>query len=117
MCFCSDVTDCAHAHEERFEPRHGPLRPVVRKVVDQYLDCGRLHGGFARIRCPECRAEHLLACQTQNFCPSCQAKRAELLAEKLRAEILAPADHRHWVFTIPKALRGLFDRERRLLDG
>jgi hypothetical protein len=104
-------------HEERFEPRHGPLRPVVPKVVAQYLDCGRLHAGFARVRCPRCRAEHLLAfsCQTRNFCPSCQAKRAALFAEKLREEILAPVDHRHMVFTIPRVLRGLFERERRLL--
>jgi hypothetical protein len=47
-------------HEDRFEPQDGPLRPYVRAVVERYLDCGRLHGGFARIRCPSCRGEHLL---------------------------------------------------------
>jgi len=47
--------------------------------------------------------------------PSCQQKRAELLAEKLREEILAPVAHRHAIFTVPKALRWLFLRERRLL--
>ena len=25
-------------HSERFEPRHGPLRYVVQRVVAQYLD-------------------------------------------------------------------------------
>jgi hypothetical protein len=49
-----------HEYEERFEPECGPLRPCARAVVEQYLDCGRLHGGFARIRCPSCRGEHLL---------------------------------------------------------
>ncbi len=65
---------------------------MVRRVVDQYLDCGRLENGFARVRCPDCRAEFFCAfsCQTRNFCGSCQQKRALLLAEKLRAEILAP---------------------------
>ena len=47
--------------------------------------------------------------------PSCQQKRAEVLTAKLREEILAPVAHRHAVFTIPRALRGLFLRERRLL--
>jgi hypothetical protein len=40
------------AHEERFEPRDGPLRAVVRESVEAYLGCGRLQGGFARLRCP-----------------------------------------------------------------
>ena len=104
-------------YEERFEHRSGPLRPVVSPTVEAYLDCGRLFGGFARIRCPSCGGEHLLAfsCQTRNFCPSCQAKRAALFAEKLAEEIARPVVHRHLVFTIPKVLRGLFGRERRLL--
>ena len=106
------------AYKERFEPRYGYLRPVVARTVSAFLECGRLQNGFARIRCPQCRGEHLLAfsCQTRNFCPSCQAKRAALVAEKLMAEILAPVPHRHLIFTIPKVLRGLFLRERRLLS-
>ena len=62
-------------YEERFEPRYGYLRPVVARAVPAFLECGRLQNGFARIRCPRCRGEHLLAfsCQTRNFCPSCQA--------------------------------------------
>jgi hypothetical protein len=49
------------AYEERFEPRSGPLRTVVVRSVENFLSCGRLHGGFARIRCTKCRKEHLLA--------------------------------------------------------
>jgi len=106
------------AYEERFEPRSGPLRPVVVRSVEEFLGCGRLQGGFARIRCPKCRAEHLLAfsCRTRGgLCSSCQAKRAVLFAEKLTSEILAPVPHRHWTFSIPRTLRGLFERERSLL--
>ncbi len=104
-------------YEERFEVQDGPWRSCVDKAVQAYLDCGRLHGGFARLRCPTCRTEHLLAfsCQTRNLCGSCQAKRAAVFAERLREEVLAEVPHRHMVFTIPKALRGLFRRERRLL--
>ena len=105
-------------YEERFEPRYGYLRPVVARTVSAFLECGRLQNGFARIRCPKCRGEHLLAfsCQTRNFCPSCQAKRAALVAERWLVGILAPVPHRHLIFTIPKVLRGLFQRERRLLS-
>jgi hypothetical protein len=104
-------------YEDRFEARSGPLRPVVVRSVEDFLACGRLEGGFARIRCPKCRAEHLLAfsCRTRNFCSSCQAKRSVLFAEKLTSEILAPVPHRHWTFSIPRVLRGLFERDRKLM--
>ncbi len=107
----------ALVHEERFEASDGPLRPVVRKVVNQFLDCGLLENGFARVRCPQCQAEFFCAfsCQVRGFCGSCQQKRAVLFAVKLREEILAPVHHRHFIFTIPVALRQLFLRERSLL--
>ena len=97
---------------------------MVVRSVEAFLDCGRLQGGFARIRCPKCRDEHLLAfsCRTGNFCSSCQAKRVEhpacgavLFAEKLTTEILAPVPHRHWTFSIPRVLRGLVERDHKLL--
>ena len=91
-----------------------PLRPVEVRSVEQFLSCGRLQGGFARIRCPKCHAEHLLAfsCRTRNFCASCQAKRSVLFAERLISEILAPVPHRHWTFSIPRVLRVLIERDR-----
>lgn len=104
-------------HEERFEPKAGPLRSIVRPVVEAFLDCGQLNNRFARLRCGACAAERLIAfsCGSRNSCPSCQAKRSALFAEKLTEKILPPVGHRHLVFTLPKALRGLFERDRRLL--
>ena len=32
-------------YEERFEPRHGPLRSVVKRTAEAYLECGRLQNG------------------------------------------------------------------------
>jgi hypothetical protein len=106
-----------YAYEERFEPGAGPLRSVVPKAVEAFLSCGRPEAGFARLKCPDCKVERLLAfsCGTRCLCPSCQAKRAALFAEKLADELLAPVPHRHYTFTVPVALRGLFRRERRLL--
>lgn len=83
------------AYEEHFESRSGPLPPVVAGSVEEFLSCGRLEGGFARLRCAKCHAEHLLAfpCQTRNFCGSCRAKRFVLFAEKLTMGIVARMPH------------------------
>jgi hypothetical protein len=39
-----------------------------------------------------------------------------LFAEHLREEVVHPVPHRHVTFTIPRALRGLFERDRSLLS-
>ena len=59
------------AYEERFEPNSGPLRRVVLESVEVFLSCGRLQGGFAPIRCPDCRSEHLLAFSCRSYYTSC----------------------------------------------
>ncbi|MFC1831215.1 transposase zinc-binding domain-containing protein [Thermodesulfobacteriota bacterium] len=33
----------------------------MNHVVQKYLECGDLHQGFARIKCPDCQHEYLLA--------------------------------------------------------
>jgi hypothetical protein len=43
---------------ERFEKAYGYFRPIIKNVVEKYLDCGNPRCGFARIRCPRCRAEN-----------------------------------------------------------
>jgi len=48
------------AYERRFEKEYGYFRPIVQEVVERYLDCGNPCSGFARLRCPDCHAEHLL---------------------------------------------------------
>ncbi|MDH7514127.1 MAG: hypothetical protein QHH14_14370 [Clostridiales bacterium] len=46
-------------YESRFEKEHGFLRPIIKEVVARYLGCGNPRCRFARIRCPDCHAEHL----------------------------------------------------------
>ena len=103
-------------HEERYEPTHGPLRPVVSEVVGKFLDCGLLEHGFARVRCRSCRAEFLVAfrCKGRGFCPSCQARRLAEWSLWLDEHLLAAVAHRHVVLTLPKRLRAhfLYDRRR-----
>ena len=58
--------------EERFERRCGFWRGFVDEQVRRYLDCGLYENGFARIRCPDCAEEYLLAfsCKTRELCQS-----------------------------------------------
>ena len=40
-------------YEEKYEKKYGYFRPVIKKVVEEYLKCGNLKEGFARVRCPQ----------------------------------------------------------------
>ncbi len=86
-------------------------------MVARYLDCGIFERGFARIRCPDCATEFLLAfsCKGRGLCPSCGAKRAAEFAAFLRDEVVADVGHAQWVFTVPKLLRPYFMHHRELL--
>ncbi|HYN05564.1 MAG TPA: transposase zinc-binding domain-containing protein [Vicinamibacteria bacterium] len=101
----------------RFVRQHGPLRPVVERVLRDFLKCGLLEHGLARRWCSECRRSVLVAfsCRGRSFCPSCEKKKQLLWAEWLREELLARVPHRHVVLTIPRLLRPLLRRRRDLL--
>ncbi len=75
--------------EERFERRCGFWRGFVDEQVRRYLDRGLFENGFARIRCPNCAEEYLLAfsCKTRELCPSCAAKRSAATAALLAEEV------------------------------
>ncbi|MGA1825748.1 MAG: transposase zinc-binding domain-containing protein [bacterium] len=45
----------------RSNPHYGYWRPVIKEVVEEYLRCGDLKEGFARVRCPDCSYSYLLA--------------------------------------------------------
>jgi hypothetical protein len=94
--------------DERYEKQHGFWRPIIRHVVQQYMDCGDLRCGFARIWCPKCRIDLLLPY-------SCRRKRALLFAEHVDQEVLGEVPIRQYVVTIPKMLRLYFKYDRKLL--
>jgi hypothetical protein len=103
--------------EARYEREHGFWRPVVRQVVEQFLECGDLRCGFARLWCPTCRKDLLLpwSCRRRCFCPSCHQKRTLLFAEHVDEEVLGDLPVRQYVVTIPKMLRLPFKYDRKLL--
>ena len=36
-------------YDSKYQEKYGYLRPIISKVIYQYLDCGILANGFARI--------------------------------------------------------------------
>lgn len=86
-------------------------------MVRDYLKCGDLREGFARVRCPDCCHEYLLSysCKGRWFCPRCHAKKVVQFGVLLGSTILSPLPHRQYVFTLPKILRVYFRYDRKLL--
>lgn len=104
-------------YPERYQKGYGYWRPIIRTSIDKFVKCGDLKEGFARVRCPECGKEFFVAfsCRQRGCCPSCDQKRAIMLALRLNAQVFDNVPHRQWVFTIPKRLRVYFRYDRSLL--
>ena len=74
-CHFVDFEEC---YDRLFRRKYGFNRPVISHVVRKYLECGGLHQGFARIKCPDCHHQFILAFSCRRgrwFCPSCHNKR------------------------------------------
>lgn len=104
--------------EDRFQPTYGVLRDEVLETFDEYLNCGLLQHGAARVYCDTCKRSLLVAfsCKKRGVCPSCGAKRAVKFGEHLYDAVLERVPHRHCGFTLPKRLRVYFRYDRSLLD-
>ena len=96
--------------------QYGALRDEVLESLDKFLECGILKHGCGRAHCtnPACNHSELIpfSCKQRCLCPSCDAKRAVLFAEKLEHEVLLKLPHQHAVFTIPKRVRPYFRFDR-----
>ena len=108
--------DLGYQWESRFQHEFGVLRDEVTKTLDEYLNCGILAHGAARVLCDGCKYSLLIAfsCKRRGVCPSCGAKRAVKFAEHIYNEVIEDVPHRHTVFTIPKRLRAFFKYDRTL---
>ena len=98
-------------HLETFleEPRQqdGDGYPAfLEREFRRYLHCGLLARGFARLRCPDCRFERLVAFSCKGrLCPSCMGRRMADIAAYLVDDLLPEAPYRQWVLTFPWSLR------------
>ncbi len=109
--------DFQRVYRERYQKRYGTWRPIIGEAVRKFLRCGDLHFGFARLRCPDCHREMMVAfsCRQRCICPSCHQKRALVLALQMAEDVCWPVPYRQYVWTIPKRLRIYFRYDRRLL--
>lgn len=113
----SHFVDFEEIYDKLFQKKYGFYRPVISHVVRKYLECGDLHQGFARIKCPDCHHQFILAysCRGRWFCPSCHNKKVVQFGHHLKETVLYPVPHRQYVFSIPKILRKFFLYDRKLL--
>jgi len=118
-CVEDNFDEFVSVYSEQFGQKYGFWRPHIEKIIFEFLDCGDLKQGFARIRCGDCGEEFLVgfSCKRRHFCPSCHAKRVVEFGEFLRSSILEKVVHRHVVFSLPKFLRRFFLFNRKLLGG
>jgi hypothetical protein len=96
----------------------GDLPTFIAAEFERYLQCGILSHGFARVRCPTCRDELLVAfaCKNRGVCPSCCSRRMADTAAHLRDYVLPSVPVRQWVFTLPKRLRFLLAWRPKLIS-
>jgi hypothetical protein len=77
-------------------PRH------VERELAEYLRCGILAHGLARVRCTTCHDDMIVASgKRRGLCPSCTARRMADTAAHLIDQVLPQAPYRQWVFTVP----------------
>src|SRR5437016_8701947 len=87
----------------------GGLPHFVEREFREFLTCGVLSRGFARVRCEGCAFERLVpfSCKRRGFCPSCGGRRMAELAAHLVDAVLPHVPVRQWVLTLPYRLRYL----------
>ena len=85
------------------------LPEFVVREFREFLTCGVLAHGFARVRCGRCAFERLVpfSCKGRGFCPSCGGRRMTERAAHLVDGVLPPVPVRQWVLTLPYRLRYL----------
>ena len=85
------------------------LPAFVEQEFRDFLTCGVLAHGFARLRCGECAFERLVpfSCKGRGFCPSCGGRRMTEAAARLVDHVLPRVPIRQWVLTLPYRLRYL----------
>lgn len=91
----------------------------VERSFRRYVDCGIVERGFARVVCPSCHYEVLVAfsCKSRGLCPSCDGRRMADGAAYLVNHVLPlGADYRQWTLSFPRWLRIRLLRDKALVS-
>ena len=97
-------TFCADAARRRDGER---LPRFVEQEFRDFLRCGWLAGGFARLRCGACGLDRLVtfSCKGRGFCPSGGGRRMAERTAHLVDHVLPDVPIRQWVLTLPHTVR------------
>ena len=89
----------------------GDLAPHVpfhiQAAYAEYLKCGILAHGFARVYCAGCGHDFLVpfSCKGRDVCPSCATRRMVETAAHMVDQVLPRLPFRQWVLSVPKRVR------------
>jgi len=77
------------------------------REVEQFMRCGVLGFGFARVFCEVCKQDEVVAfsCKGRGFCPSCGTRRMVDTAAWLVDRVLPAVPFRQWVLSLPYRVR------------
>lgn len=96
------------------------LPRFVRKELEDFLACGMLCWGFARLKCDDCAETRLVSfsCKGRGFCPSCVGRRMAATSAHLVEDVLpSSVPLRQWVLTFPYAWRSRLGYDAPLLSA
>ena len=85
----------------------------------QYLKCGILAHGFARVYCANCGHDFLVAfsCKGRDICPSCATRRMVETAAHMVDNVLPQVPYRQWVLSMPKRVRWHLREKPEVISG
>lgn len=103
--------------EAQCEAEESPIPAFAKKELEEFLKCGILAYGFARVYCSNCQHDQLLAfsCKRRGFCGSCMARRMNETAAHLVDSVIPQAPTRQWVLSVPAPLRHLISFDSKAL--
>jgi hypothetical protein len=91
----------------------------VEAALREYLKCGILAHGFARVYCASCRHDFLVAfsCKGRDLCPSCATRRMVDVSAHMVDQVLPRVQHRQWVLSMPKRVRWHLRHKPEVING
>jgi len=91
----------------------------VEATYRQYLKCGILAHGFARVYCAHCHHDFLVAfsCKGRDICPSCATRRMVETGAHLVDNVLPRVPYRQWVLSMPKRVRWHLREKPEVISG
>jgi len=91
----------------------------VQAAFAEYLKCGILAHGFARVYCAGCGHDFLVAfsCKGRDICPSCATRRMVETAAHMVDQVLPRVPFRQWVLSVPKRVRWHMREKPEVVSG